>query len=262
MELEQIFFHTYEDQFKIVDYVDYFNPVFRIYFKYTTPEIRNIYGINDCDMIDFEELKEGWIDFEDSDFEPMQQELSWNPLKAIVYLYQQYLNNEYPLYLLKQYCIWSEKNIYNVGKPKELTKDLFERLYNEYSNEDFLEKYQSEIIELLTLAMISDTISSEEYEWIDKFTRQDVVLDESTFESIYEKLQQTSYLNHMPKVYHLCNFNVKTSEMNILDLLNGQTDYEDRLIERKYDVKFELEQPKESGLRVIVNKIKSLVADF
>ena len=262
MELEKVFFHTYEDQFKISDYSDYFKPVFEIHFKHTTPEVRSICGIDDCEAIDFKELRQGWIDFESSEFEPMKQELSWNPLKAIIYLYQQYNKNEYPLCLLKQYTRWVETSIYEVAKPKELTKDLFERLYNDYSNEDFLEKYKSEVIELLTLAMISDEITSEEYEWINKFTKQKIVLDKSTFESIYEKLQQTSYLNHMPKAYHLCNFNLKSAEMNILDLIHGQTNYEDRLVETNYEVKFETEQTEESGLKVIINKIKSLIDDF
>lgn len=255
MQLSKEFFEHYEHLFKIENFKDYFNPMLTIFFKNTSIELQKI-------LTELIEKEGSVLDLEHESLKPFTNELKWNPFKALLYIYNHYVNNGFPLDFMEIYIGLTEKEIYEIGKYIPIEESTIDHLIKEYDSEDFLEKNKNIIQELFTLAFMCVDLDQDEFNYFNRFLSKTlVILDNEILKEIYEKVYRTSYLNLMPKAYQIFNYDSESGDLNILQQIYGETNLVERMIDEKFKTSLTSKDEK-SSFEKIVEQMKNLVYDF
>ena len=255
MQLSKEFFEHYERLFKIKSFKDYFNPMLTIFYKNTDVELQKI-------LTEFIDKEDNILDLESEELKPFINELKWNPFKALLYIYNSYIDNEFPLDFMEIYMQSIEKEIYEIGKFTSIDESTIENLIKEYGSEDFLEKYRNILHDLFTLSFICIDLEQEEFNYFNKFLSKTlIVIDDIVLKEIYEKIHRTSYLDLMPKAYQIFNYDSEIGDLNILEQIHGETNLVERIIDEKFKTSLATKDEK-SSFEKIVEQMKNLIYDF
>lgn len=255
MQLSKEFFEHYERLFKIESFKDYFNPLLTIFYKNTNNELQKIL----TELIDSENTV---LDLESENLKPFMNEMKWNPFKALLYVYNQYVNSEFPLDFMDIYMQLTEKEIYEIGKYVHIEESTIENLIQEYNSEDFLKKNVNILYELLTLSFVCVDLDLEEFNYFNKFLSKNLVaIDDVVLKEIYEKIYHTSYLNLMPKAYQIFDYDSEIGDLNVLEQIHGETNLIERMIDEKFKTSLATNDEK-SSFEKIIEQMKNLIYDF
>lgn len=255
MQLSKEFFEHYEQLFKIESFKDYFNPLLTIFFKNINTEFKKI-------LTEFIDKEDDILDLESEKLKPFLFDFKWNPFKALLYIHNRYIDKEFPLDFLEIYMQTTEKEIYEIGKYVPIEESTIEFLIKEYDSEDFIEKYKNILYELFSLLTVCTDLSSEEFEYFSKFLSKTLaVIDDVILKEIYEKIYRTSYLNLMPRVYQIFNYDSEIGDLNILEQIHGETNLVERMIDEKFNTSLTSKDEK-SSFEKIIDQMKNLIYDF